>query len=116
MTQPALADPNIPEKVNVSVCKIKLRFGGHGDVKHIYNRCPNRLKARVDNIEFPLEPGWNLVPSFIVPFDRTPETGKPLDMRRHERLNVPRSSLVEGMLSRGNLARDHERVITEGFD
>jgi hypothetical protein len=48
--------------------KIRTRNGGFGDTKIIKNRSSNRLVARVDNIEFPLEPGLNEVPAFIVPY------------------------------------------------
>lgn len=132
-------------------CKVRLPRGGFGDTKIIKNRSAHKLVARVDNIEFPLEPGLNEVPSFIVPyavkqnpipgtmrldgsvesfiavegisaeedmglvpppagrqddlFDRTAETGKPLDPKRFEHVQVARSTMVEGMMSRGEVAR-----------
>lgn len=43
-------------------------------------------------------------------FDRSPETGKPLDPKRHEHVQVSRSNLVEGVSSRGEVARVLENI------
>lgn len=155
------------EPQTIHRCKVRLPRGGFGDLKVIKNRSANVLVVRVDNIEFPLQPGLNEVPAFIVPyavrqhpipgtmrpsgevesyvavdgvtpdeqmglvmplaaatgredlFDRSPETGKPLDPKRHEYVGVTRSSLVEGAMSRTDLARVLDTGmsgLTPGFD
>jgi hypothetical protein len=39
-----------------------------GDMRAIINRTNRDLVARVNNIEYPLKPGRNVVPAFVVPY------------------------------------------------